>query len=626
MLGGGAKRKMRWRARSRLAIALAIVCLLRGSLEAHSLPSPQTQPQAQAPDVASYHMEVRLDPAAKTVSGTERITYRNPSPDTLRELWLRLYLRAFSSTNTIWMQESGGEMRGYALDPANLGDITVSSLSLADGPDLLASTSVTDTLMRVPLPAPLGPGQAVELDAQWTSKLPRVFARTGYGGRDDTFFMVGQWYPKMAVYHQGRWDTEPWHANAEFFHDFGDYDVSITVPEAYVVAGAGVPAGETAGADGTKTLRFVAESITDFAFAASPDFQTRSARAGDVDVVLYYLPEHAAAVPEYMQTAVGSLQAFSSWYGAYPHPRLTVVDVPDDAGGAGGMEYPTLVTGGTLGSPIGSGMVAVVTSHEIAHQWWPMQTATNEGREPWLDEGITQYTGSRYMVEAGQRIGFGAASISALTLDRSQYAVAPDHPSTLPAWGYSGVAYGSAVYSKPALGLWTLESVVGTQRFRRAMADYLARYRWKHPTTADFRASLEQSLGEDLDWLFDDYLDGAGVIDYAAAALDPSADGNIVRVRREGDVRIPVEVEVVTAGGVRQAQIWDGQQRQANLAFDVSGPITEVMIDPRQQLKAELDLLDNGDGTQPELGPATTLGGRLAFWSQAIVQLLGLFG
>src|SRR5258706_1016522 len=224
--------------------------------------------------------------------------------------------------------------------------------------------------------------------------------------------MVGQWYPKMVVYDRGHWDTEPWHANAEFFHDFGSYDVSITLRQAYVVAATGTPDGQADANDGQKTLRFTATGVTDFAFAASPDFLTRSARAGDAEVVLYYLPEHEASVAEYMDTAVGALQAYSDWYGAYPHPRLTVVDVPDDAGGAGGMEYPTLVTGGTVGAPPGAGFVALVVAHEIGHQWWPMQTATNEGREPWLDEGLTEYSGMRYLLESGRTLGLGDLRIS----------------------------------------------------------------------------------------------------------------------------------------------------------------------------------------------------------------------
>jgi hypothetical protein len=569
-------------------------------------------------------MDVRLDPAAKTVSGTERITYRNPSQDALAELWLRLYLRAFRDRSTIWMRESGGQLRGDQLDPNALGDINVDKLALADGADLLKSVTITDTLMQVPLPRPLGPGESVELDVAWTSKLPHVFARTGYGGRDDTFFMVGQWYPKMAVYDRGRWDTEPWHANSEFFNDFGSYDVSITVPSEYVVAGAGVPSGEQA-SNGTKTLQFTSTDVTDFAFAASPDFKTRSTRAGDVEIALYYLPEHESAVQEYLDSAVGAVQAFGAWYGAYPHPRLTVVDVPDNASGAGGMEYPTLITGGAGPAPGASGAVAYVTSHEIGHQWWPMQTATNEGREPWLDEGLTEYSGIRYMAEAGRRLGAGGVTIGADSFERIELALVPPLPANLPAWEYSSLTYGT-VYFKAALGLWTLENVVGAERFRQAMAEYLAAYRFKHPTAADFRTSLERSLGGDLHWFFDDYIGGQGTIDYTAGPIENGPGGSTAQVLRKGAVRVPIEIRVTLASGAQQNKTWDGQANSASFMFAPGDAVTRVEVDPDHKLKAELNIVDNSVSTTIQTGPALTLGGRLMFWLQALAQSIGLFG
>ena len=624
-----ADRRSRLRSRLRmLAVSLSLLALVPGLASSMSRidgTAPRAaEPLPEAPETASYRMEVELDPLAKTVTGRERMTYQNPSNDTLSELWLRLYLRAFSSPDTVWMQESGGAHRGYSAGDEGFGDIELHTLTLADGTDLLATASMTDTLVHVALPEALAPGERVELDATWTSTLPRVFARTGYGGRDDTFFMVGQWYPKLAVYHQGQWDTEPWHQNSEFFHDFGSYDVTISVPSEYVVAATGVPSAEPVAVDGRKRFHFTADNVTDFAFAASPDFQTSVQQVNGIDVVLYYLPEHAGLVQEYLSTAMGSLRTFSDWFGPYPHPRLTVVDVPDNAAGAGGMEYPTLITGGTLGLPAGTGGLSLVVAHEVAHQWWPMQTATNEGREPWLDEGLTEYSGSRYMAEAGLELGIGSLSVNPATFERASYAVAPELPATLTAWEYDGASYGSAVYNKPAAGLWTLERVVGTDRFRQAMADYLAAYRYRHPTGSDFRRSLEQSLDQDLSWFFDDYLDGGGVIDYAVEPVDPNS--NQVVVRREGEVPAPVQVVMTDSAGQEHSRIWDGTSESTTLTLAGDRPVVQVQIDPERKLVAELDVLDNGHSVSPIAGSTVTLAGRLAFWAQALSHLLGLFG
>jgi hypothetical protein len=569
----------------RLLIVLLLLIPSSGlpARSAHGL-----SPAQLAPDIASYQMNVRLDPVAKTVSGTERITYTNPSPDTLSEIWLRLYLRAFRDANTTWMREYG--RWSGTLPPEYVGDITVQSLALADGTDLLASATLTDTLMRVPLSQPLAPGQALKLDVSWVSKLPHVFARTGYGGRDNTFFMVGQWYPKMAVYDRGRWDTEPWHSNAEFFNDFGSYDVSVNVPLDYAVAGAGVPAGAVTNSDGTQTLRFTVEDVTDFAFAASPDFQTRLVTANGVDIALYYLPEHAAAAEAYLDVAVESLQLFSAWYGAYPHPRLTIVDVPNDAAAAGGMEYPTLVTSQVGGTGSNLSFLAYVTSHEIGHQWWPMQTATNESAEPWLDEGLTEYTSTRYLAEATH----GWGSDRALAWEQSLYASRTGIPATLPSWEYANGAY-VVVYSKTALGLWTLESVAGTDRFRQAIASYLAKFRFKHPNGADFRMALEQELG-DLGWLFDDYLSSSGVIDYAAGPIANTALASKVQITRKGGVRVPIDVLITFRSGAQQQQTWDGQSASLELTFPSANPVVLVQVDPFRKLKAELNQVDNRVG------------------------------
>lgn len=577
--------------------------------------------QAAAPQIASYRMDVQLDPQAKTVHGTEQITYRNPSNDTLRDVWLHLYLKAFSSPDTIWMQEGGGRSRGYAADVANLGNINVEALT-SNGTDLLPSSTITDTLMHVPLPAPLAPQTALTLDVRWTGKLPRVFARTGYGGRDDTFFMVGQWYPKMAVYDRGRWDTEPWHQSSEFFHDFGAYDVHVTVPDAYVVAGVGEPAGEQRNNNDTKTLHFTATDVTDFAFGASPDFQTQSTKAGDADVVLYYLPEHKGSVNEYLRIAAGSLTAYSTWYGAYPHRRLPVVDVPDNAAGAGGMEYPTLVTGGSLGT----GSVGFVTAHEVGHQWWPMQTATNEAREPWLDEGLTEYSGVRYMAEQNDGLRLGPVSIPTAAYSRATYGAASGHPANLPAWKYDGASYGSAVYNKSAVGLWTLENVVGTVPFRRAMSDYLTAYRFKHPTAADFRRTMETSLHADLGWFFDDFIAGTGVIDYAVDGTTNTNAGSTVTLRRLGSVRAPVDVLFTHTNGAQTTEHWNGAEQTTTFGFAAGDPVARVQIDPDHKLVAELDVLNNGRTVEPQIGAVVTLGGRLSFWMQTLVNMLGFAG
>lgn len=606
-------------------IVLMLISSIASSTQASTQAPAPSQQAAPPQPIASYTMDVKLDPATKTVSGHERISYRNPSQDNLTELYLRLYLKAFSSLDTLWMRESGGQLRGDKVDVNALGDIVVHSLRLADGTDILASTSLSDTLLHVPLAHPLAPNATIELDAEWTSTLPRVFARTGYGGRDNTFFMVGQWYPKMTVYDRGAWDTEPWHATSEFFNDVGNYAVTITVPKNYIVAGAGVQQSEKINGDGSKTLNFISEGVTDYAFAASPDFQVARTISGPTDISVYYLPEHAEAKQLYRDTASNSVKCFGEWYGAYPWPHLTVVDVPDNANGAGGMEYPTLVTGGSQGTPVQSGLIQVVTSHEIGHEWWPMQTATNEGREPWLDEGITEYSGLRYMIDYQQRIGAGPLSINMRSYERSSYAAEGDQPLDQPAWEFSGPTGIGLVYNKSAVGFWTLEDVVGTEKFRAALRAFIANHRFSHPSSADFRAALEAELGPQ-SWFFDDFVTHAGTIDYAAESIDTTAQQSSAVIRRIGTVRVPVDVKITSRSGVQRTEHWDGQSETTSYVQPASDPITRVEIDPDHKLHAELNVRDNGLNASPDAGSIATASGRFAFWTQLVATLLGLFG
>ena len=137
---------------------------------------------------------------------------------------------------------------------------------------------------------------------------------------------------------------------------------------------------------------------------------------------------------------------------------------------------------------------------------------------------------------------------------------------------------------------------MGTARFRQAMSNYLTQYRFKHPHAADFRATLEGSLG-DLSWLFDDYLSGTGLIDYAAGPIVNSAAGSTVQIVRKDAVRVPVDIRVSLASGAQQLQTWDGQAASLSLSFPTNNPITHVEVDPSRKLKAELNRLDNQVGT-----------------------------
>ena len=206
----------------------------------------------------------------------------------------------------------------------------------------------------------------------------------------------------------------------------------------------------------------------------------------------------ADTLPRYLDAAQLALEELGAWYGAYPWPRLVVLVPPSEANGVGGMEYPTLVTaeapaGLPLGLEAGVRLPEIVTVHEIAHQWFPMQVQSDEAAEPWLDEGFADYVTTRVLEK---RYGVDASMLDTpfaragyRALHHTLYVTsATDQVLTRPAWEYGSGAYGATVYSKGSLALRTVQGYLGEERMLAAMRAYADRWRWGHPTSADWVA------------------------------------------------------------------------------------------------------------------------------------------
>jgi hypothetical protein len=588
-------------------------------------------------ETASYDLDARWRPATNQIQGTATITYRNRSTEVLSELWLKLYLNAFRDQNTPWMREATAEHRGSSFDPSQPGWIRLERLRLADTGEDVLPTEIEPhaTVLRVPLPAAraIAPGEAIRLDVAWTSQLPRVFARTGVAG---DFVMAGQWYPKLAVYDRGAWDTEPWHANAEFFADFGSYTLALTVPANYVTGATGTRAGTTTNPDGSLTVRYWAEAVSDVAWTAWPGYRllARVVEAAGRPVELELLAPRSmsrAADPRFFWTAQRALDLYGGWFGPYPWPKLTLVVPPPGASGAGGMEYPMLVT---LGQPIpgpfgierGLRGVEIVTAHEIAHQWVPMQVATNEAREPWLDEGFADYATTRLLAQLygpdRSVLDVGPFHLGYEAIQRAQYLIGGvNQPLANPAWEYPDVlSYATTVYSKGMLVLRTLERTIGEEHFVTLMQRYFDRWRWRHPTTVDFQRSLEADLNASLDWFFGPLVFGTGVVEYAASEAGTQG----ATVKRGGDVALPVDVALTYADGRIERERLDGTADRVELATR-GGQLRRIQIDPDATLRIEPNVLDDGRDVDPSPLPLATLVARVLGLVQAAL-LAGMLG
>ncbi len=606
-------------------ISLAF-CLL---LLAPCLLSPPVVHAALTTPVASYTIAVTLDTEAKTLAAHEVVTYVNTTADPIPDLVFHLYLNAFRDRNSIFLREGGATHRGQGWDPKHPGWIQVTDIRLSDGTPLALEEIEDGTLARADLPAPVAPGETVEVELDFRAQLPRVFARTGYAG---DFFMVGQWFPKLGVWQDGAWNAYPFHANSEFYADFGTYDVTITLPVGYVTGGTGLPVSTVDNGDGTQTVHYHAEDVIDFAWTASPRFREATRQVDGVEILYLYLPEHEWTVGRVLDAAEAAVSHYSRWYGPYPYARLTVVDVPDDGQGAGGMEYPTLVTAGAMDmlglgpGPARSRMdrsLELVVTHELGHQWWQSMVGFNEAEEPWLDEGFTDYSAVRVMEAVyGADTSFldaGNLQMGYFDMRRMEYLADPRVPMYGRAWDFGEMEYGVAAYSKPVLSLRTLERTLGTETWLEVMSTFFHRYRFGHPTTEDFRTVAEEVSGQDLSWFFDGLVYGDGVLNYTVTGVDEHA----VTVARQGDLVVPTEVLVTFADGSTLLEPWDGEETEVTFTYDGRPPVRSAEVDPQRKVVIDLRWADNGLSRRLEVAPWLALVTRLLYYLQNMLLVLG---
>lgn len=621
-----------------------------------------------SPRLANYRIDVTLDPTTKRLTGRETLTWRNPSNDVIRELQFHLYLNAFRNEKSTFMRESGGQLRGDRIDrdakENPYGSIDVTAMRVRGGPALTYQFIQPDdrnrddrTVIRVPLNEPLGPGETIVLDITFRAKLPKIFARTGYS---QDYFLVGQWFPKIGVYEpagtrystQGQWNCHQFHAHSEFYADYGVYDVNITTPKSYFIGATGLLTGETAGPNGTKTQRWHAEDVVDFAWTASPHFQAvdepwQRPSGGAVNIRLLMQPEHMGQADRHLKAAKAALTYFDKHLGPYPFPNLTIVDPPTHASGSAGMEYPTFITAGTSwGLPEGIRIPEVITVHEFGHQYFMQLLASNEFEEAWLDEGFNQYYEGRIMdatygVRSSQYDLFGYR-VGDLESSRDSY-VHQDNPALGASFGNTWQLpegqYGVLTYYKTATWLRTLEGLVGRAVLDEIMRTYFQRWQFKHPNADNFIAivneivskRLGQKYGPNMNWFFDQVLYGDKVVDYELSNLvnrttaRQKRDGRkqaTVTVQRKGDGQMPVDVLVHFDNGRELMLFWDGKARQRIFTLNENAEVVWAKVDPKQKLYMDTNLNNNSLTLEPSSAPAAKFAAKFLFWVENWMQWL----
>ncbi|MGO4475627.1 M1 family metallopeptidase [Massilia sp. 2TAF26] len=537
---------------------------------------------------ADYKIRAQLDEANRAVSGSETVTYHNNSPDTLNYLWVQLdqnMFRADSDNRNISSYPSreawrtagaggpGGAQPGLQYEAARFlvesrkfdGGFKIASVTGTDGKPL--RYVINKTMMRIDLDQPLKPGSRLSFNMAWSFNVPETnvlgrrmgFERFDKQDKND-LFEIAQFYPRMAAYYDAHgWQNKQYLGDGEFTLEFGDYDVEITVPSDHIVAATGelqnegevltsaqrerlkqarsatqpviiasqadAEAREKGRATTTKTWRFKAKNVRDFAWATSRKFiwDAQGFRKGGTDVLAmsFYPKEGNPLWEKYStQAIIHTIDQYNKYSFDYPYPVAISVNGP-----VGGMEYPMISFNGgrptkdkktgelTYSRSTKYGLISVII-HEVGHNYFPMIVNSDERQWTWMDEGINSFM--QFLAETAWEDNYPARRGEARNIvdymkSRNQQPIMTNSESI--------TNRGSNAYAKPATALNVLrETVLGRELFDFAFRTYAERWKFKRPTPADFFRTMEDASGTDLDWFWRGWF-------YTTDAVDVSVDG-----------------------------------------------------------------------------------------------------
>ncbi|MEO5592513.1 MAG: M1 family metallopeptidase [Chitinophagaceae bacterium] len=495
----------------------------------------------------NYIIDVSLNDKEHTLEGFEKIVYKNNSPDTINFIWFHLWPNAYKNDRTAFSEQllnnnrtdfyfSNKEQRGYI----NRLDFKVNGVTAqtTDHPQYI-------DIIKLLLPTPLPPGEQALINTPFHVQLPENFSRGGHTGQT---YQVTQWFPKPAVYDHKGWHPIPYLDQGEFYSEFGNFDVRITVPENYVVAATGELQNEEekewmkqrasfnwqpvtskiivkkgsykhvkktvqrypASLTKIKTIQFIQNNVHDFAWFADKRFVVQQdtiqlASGRTVTAYSYYLPGKETPWKNSVSFIKRAIHFRSLVMGEYPYNTVSAVEAK--MGFNGGMEYPTI----TSISPAGTDAELEYTiEHEVGHNWLQGILATNERQYPWMDEGMNTYYDNRYTpvikeIKAAKKNKFiqqrSPQDMEGLFL-QSLIAVKKDQPINTPAENFTELNNDLSAYYKTGKWMKILENYIGQPVFDSCMKEYYTRWQFKHPYPEDFKAVITQVSGKNTDDIF----------------------------------------------------------------------------------------------------------------------------
>ena len=489
-----------------------------------------------------YTITAELNDKENSITGTETIVYKNNSPSSLDFIWFHLWPNAYKNeTTALFLQIKNDSSRSKKLENPGHGYIDKLAFTVNGQPVKTESHSNPQfiDIIKLVLAKPLAPGDSISIATPFYVLLPHYFSRSGF---DEGEFMACQWYPKPAVYDKNGWHEMPYLDMGEFYSEYATYNVSLTVPSDYIVGATGTllnkeesDAYKKIGLENsrdrkgkpvlykptssapTKTLRYYAEEVPDFAWFADKDFviqyDTVQLSTGKViDAFSYYHNKKNTIWENSIDYVKDGVRKYSDWVGEYGYPVVQAVEGPAN-NSSGGMEYPmiTLITSPNAKKESLDGVIA----HEVGHNWFMSMLGSNERLHTWMDEGLNTYVQFRYEAEKYRANSiFGdeiPADLKKLPADKFLEIIYDAIAKSLPMKSAmetpadkfpNSDEYGLVSYIKTALWLYMLEATVGRDKVDAALQNYFKKWKFKHPEPADMQAAFEEAIGSDLTKFF----------------------------------------------------------------------------------------------------------------------------
>lgn len=534
-------------------IELVLLLLFTGIIAQASYPGYWQQE-------VDYTMNIDVNVENYQYTGSMKLVYTNNSPDDLNRVFFHLYFNAFQPGSMMDVRSLSIEDpdprvgdRISRLTPEEQGWMRIETLTMNGKP---VSFKEVGTILEVDLPTAIRSGKKATFEMTWDAQVPLQVRRSGRTSSEGIEFSMAQWYPKMCEY-----DIEGWHANPyigrEFHGVWGDFKVNITIDKRYMIGATGmlqntseIGHGYTDGkvtqkpVNGKLTWRWEAKDVHDFVWAADPDYVHITEQVPDGPLLRFiYQPNpdfdtNWEELPRFMTKAFTYL---SEKFGKYPYPVYSFIQ-----GGDGGMEYPmaTLITGHrSLRSLVG------VSVHEAAHSWYQGVLATNEALYGWMDEGFTSFATELTMLHLfadptrrpHQRAYQGYIGL-ALSGKENALSTHADHYTT-------NFAYGNAAYSKGQVLLAQLGYVIGEEARDRGLIRYFEEWKFKHPTSRDFKRVMERESGIELDWYFEYFEHSTHTIDYGIRSVADRSGITLITLERIGPMPMPVDLVITLTSG-----------------------------------------------------------------------------